>query len=138
MDTEPARIFITGVCEKSDYPLIRLWLQSEVDHEWGMYTYGFELGTGDCDGPEVAVREFAQDYKIPLVMFPRVDDPEIGRRNALNMAEWMDSCLVFWDGVQRSIGEFIRNLVQFGKNVEVVSLVRMREYSDEHAREMIG
>ncbi len=110
------KLIVAGSREFNDYDLLKRSIQenfqrSEVE----------EIVSGTARGADTLGERFAIDYSIPIKKYPANWDlygKSAGYRRNVEMADYADALIAFWDGKSKGTGHMIN--IAKDKNLRVI------------------
>lgn len=92
---------------------------------WGVVDGVSEVVCGLARGPDLAGKEWAKSMGIPVKEFP-ANWEQFGRKAGalrnIEMAEYADELLAYWDGKSRGTQHMIKDMENRKKKVHIVKL----------------
>jgi hypothetical protein len=111
------KLIIAGGRLFDDYELLESTIQANYD--WGV----MEIVCGEARGADALGRRFGENWFLKVHSFPANWDmygKSAGYRRNVDMADFADGLLAFWDGKSKGTGHMIDLAKKKGIAVEVV------------------
>ena len=113
------KVIVVGGRDFADYAL----LQSTLQHLLSKKTE-VEIVSGVARGADSLAIQFAYQHNIPVKKFPtnwNLHGKSAGYKRNIQMAEYADACVCFWDRKSKGTADMIRLSGQYKLQLRVIS-----------------
>lgn len=113
------KVIIAGSRDFEDYPLLCWKLDQLLSRKIGQA----EIVCGKARGADTLGEQYAKERGIPIRYFPadwRTLGKSAGYQRNIQMAQYADALIAFWDGQSKGTKHMVETAQEFGLDVRVV------------------